>query len=343
MTPSPTLLEAQARLMALRRELGITKRATASSASSIMQEEAQRPLPSHLGWHSATLTQHLQARQPSTEAQFDTSPHLCEEPPNPQPLPFSTKQSSSHIRLYPTLAMAILKGELVAPARVWLLCKLLDEVGCGWMALTAVRHAFTCPQSEYRLCGKRQLRNLLHAGEGIFWQREGERLWLRSVQKVASELAVPRLTGLPIKLPVQTLLGSMQTVRAHFYASFHSGRTESPIARETLTAVSGLSADSQRRYEKVADIQTITNYAIGKYATQENKEVTYGRYGHAAFALTDQKGKQGTAGKTYMAWQLPNSYRAIHLTTHKGNQRRINSQLADLSMKGMTENGRWQP
>ncbi len=42
-----------------------------------------------------------------------------------------------------------------------------------------------------------------------------------------------------------------------------------------------------------------------------------------------------------MAWQLPNSYCGVHEITNKGNQRRINCQLTDLSMKGMTGNDEW--
>ena len=62
--------------------------------------------------------------------------------------------------------------------------------------------------------------------------------------------------------------------------------------------------------------------------------------GHATFTLTDFNGKQGQAGKSYLAWQLPNSYSGPHAQLAKGQQKRINQELTDLFMQGMTGNGR---
>lgn len=347
MSVSPVLAEAQARLQAIRQQLGITPSVTPVSAPSpLTLPEIVEQLPAHLGWGvfapatggSGISTEHFRTKVGDTHPSPQTAQPAPPLKSIPSPEPRNTPQT---FRLYPTLAMALLKEELTAPARIWFLCRFLDEEGRGWLDMAMVRHIFTSPKSKYRLCGKRQLRNLLHAGEGLFWHREGERLWLRGLFKVVDGLDIPRLTGKPVSLPINTLLDSIQTVRANFYASFHSGRPDRPIARDTITAVGGLSADSQRRYEKVTGIKTTANYAIGKYATKENKEDTYWQYGHAAFPLIDSKGKQGEAGACYMAWQLPNSYSAVHEITNKGNQRRINRQLTDLSMKGMTGNGEW--
>jgi len=42
----------------------------------------------------------------------------------------------------------------------------------------------------------------------------------------------------------------------------------------------------------------------------------------------------------YSAWQLPNSYLGPHEQQPIGRQKRINQELADLFMKGMTGNGK---
>jgi len=214
----------------------------------------------------------------------------------------------------------------------------LDKQGKGWVGVTAVRQHLTNPDSPFCLCGARQLRNLLRDGEGLFWVRDGERVWLRGVKKVSAKSDVRRLQGQAIQLPVFALTKSLKETKAHFYAGFHSGRNGRPIARDTLTRLSGSSANSQRRYEQLLGVKKQTNYAIGQPVTPENREQALWQHGYAYFTLKDPHGKHGKPNTTYNAWQLPNSYTGIHQLACKGNQKRINGYLNDLSLKGMTGN-----
>ncbi len=137
------------------------------------------------------------------------------------------------------------------------------------------------------------------------------------------------------------------TVRAHFYASFHSGRTSitsgkqeaKPIARETIKKLCNISRHTQRKYEKIARVGKHHNFAIGPQANPTNLKHLAWQKGQALFQLTDQKGKQGPPGITYLAWQLPNQYFGPHTHQPRGQQKRINRKLADLFTKGMTGNG----
>jgi hypothetical protein len=80
------------------------------------------------------------------------------------------------------------------------------------------------------------------------------------------------------------------------------------------------------------------NFAVGHVATKENQEKQAWQQGQACFELKDYRGQQGKKGKSYLAWQLPNSYIGQHQTRPKGRQKRINCELNDLVMKGMPGN-----
>ncbi len=232
----------------------------------------------------------------------------------------------------------MLRRGLVAPGRLWLLLRHLDEDGRGWVAVEEARARLTRKGARLRFCGWRQLRNLLRAGEGVFWTRDTERIWLRSTLRVSDTLRVERLTGRPVTLPLAALVGTIGVVRAHLYASFHSGRVseetqargEKPIARRTLERVTGVSRRAQPAYEALAGVGVQANYAVGERASAENREETAWEKGGALFELRDHRGVQGRAGQVYLAWQLPNSYHGPHAQRGRGRQKHLNRRLADL-------------
>lgn len=247
--------------------------------------------------------------------------------------------------LQPDLATAMLKQDLVAPGRLWFLLRHLDERGCGWVDVAQARAQLTTRGAPLRLCGWRQLRNLLAQGEGIFWQRahqpsSPDRIWLRSPSKVALALGVERFRARAVSAPLSILLERIGAVRAHFYASFHSGREASrPIARQTLTEITGVSRRSQRAYEERAGVRSEHNWAVGNDYSQNEAQQRAWRHGRALFQLKDDKGKFGAAGASYVAWQMPNSYCGPHEPLTKNRKRRSNRRLTDLLNKGITGNG----
>ena len=223
---------------------------------------------------------------------------------------------------------------LAAPGRLWLLLRYIDREGRGWISLEQAQDELCHKESALRLCGRRQLRNLLRQGQDIFWLRDKERLWLKSAGRVAVALGVERLRDRPVALPLSTLLGGIGQVRAHFYASFHSGRpanekekTGSPINRATLEKITHVPARTQRLYEERAGVLCQANMAIGERLTQQNLQERAWRHGRATFLFNDHEGKQGPAGGRYVAWRLPNSYKGPHATSPKGRQKKINRQI----------------
>jgi hypothetical protein len=220
--------------------------------------------------------------------------------------------------------------------------KYLDSQGRGWLTIEEVRLQLTNKKSPIRVCGWRRLRQILTAGEDLFWSRDRVgRLWIKGPSRVALALGCEQLKGKPITLQTHALLGGIKQVRAHFYASFHSGRRErNPIARGTLRGLIGVPERTQRQYEQVANVASKRNIAIGERYSKEAIEERAWRQGQAAFHFFDTDGKQGAPGREYVAWHMPNSYEGPHSQRCKGRQKKINRQLRELVMKGMRANGR---
>ena len=309
-------------------------------------------LPPHLGWESERVTAVIRRAisQKRVETAGDantgwlTPPERTECPQNGPEMP--EPAAGGAVKLYPDIALGMLRQEMAAPGRVWLLAHHLDREGRGWLRIDILIRYLTDKSSSLRICGRRQLRNLLRQGEGIFWTRDKTRLWLRSAAKTAYALGVTRLAGRPVALPVAVLTEGIGVVRAHLYASFHSGRAKEtpqgvqamPIARDTLAGLSGVGRVSQRTYERKAGVRPQANFAVGEAAQAENRENRAWAQGGALFELKDYRGRQGKKGRTYLAWQLPNSYVGQHQQRPKGRQKRINRELKDLVMKGMPGN-----
>jgi hypothetical protein len=365
--PSPQLLEANRRLHQLRGELQKQRAtelplveeelepASASATEAVDSATCYDTLPFHLGWGSEALTAVLRRRQETKKSKVYNDDWLAAKATvasnsstseSTRVKPPGGPQRKNWVKLYPDIGLGMLREEMTAPGRLWLLLRYLDGEGRGALRIETITEQLTQKTSPLRLCGKRQLRNLLQDGEGVFWVRDEETIWLRSAAKAAHALGVERLTGRPVALPVEALLNGIGNFRAHLYTAFHSGRTKEtprgsdamPISRSTLTELSGVGASSQRAYEAQADVEIQENFAVGERATKENHENRAWTQGQAVFELKDYRGRQGKKGQTYLAWQLPNSYIGAHPHRPKGRQKRINRELKDLVMKGMPGN-----
>ncbi len=338
--------------------------------------EAIEAIPAHLGWGSEAVTAVIrQCNRPEADCveEQDWLARLADlrrgevgETAVTKPVPAtSTSQNSSKsethgsstksgqilkssnwVKLYPDIGLGMLREEMTAPGRLWMMLRYLDQQGSGQLRIDILAQALTQKTSTLRICGKRQLRNLLRDGEGVFWTRDKERVWLYSAAKVAYALGVERLTGQPVGVPVTALVKGIGSFRAHLYAAFHSGRAKEtkqgaqamPIARDTLAGLSGVGRSSQRAYEARAGVKVQANFAVGEVAQEESRKEQAWAKGQALFELKDYCGEQGKKGKTYLAWQLPNTYVGKHQKRPKGRQKRINRKLKDLVMKGMPGN-----
>ena len=341
---SPEVLKAQERLLKLRAERGFVPRdeveLCCAAASALQQpnwniRNAQTALQ-YKRLQAGVITQTGEtpsALLTDTLVGWGKSEALC---PHEQPSAPVTKSVIAH----PTMLLAMLKQNLEAPGRVYLLLRSSDGQGRGWLEIEHIRRLLTSKDSPWRICGWRRLRQLLNQGEGIFWQRDHKgRLWLKGMHKIACTLDCGRLSGFPILLPIATLLGGIQAVRGAFYAAFHSGRASNPISRQTLQELSGVPERSQRAYDHVAKVERQENLAIGERYSQEQAQERAWKQGRAVFRFIDVRGLQGRPRAEYLAWHLPNSYTGPYERRSRANRKRVNRKLADLVKKGIPGTG----
>ena len=375
---SPAVAAAQQRLLELRRRHGVTsdeQRATSdelaapsaipaiTKTSAAVAPGSRPPGPpaaartdwaavARLGLYSQPLAQHLKRATNDERRTPDDAAAVAPYPLPPAPVAPAPPlpRSPAQVKVYPDIAIAILREKQSAAGRVWLLLRGHDAAGRGAIGEDEAARLLTGAGSPLRICGRRQLANLLRAGDGLFWERRARMVWLRSVVRVGAALGVMRLGGLPVALPLSALLGKIGDVRAHLYASFHSGRQRAdlltgrpcprgPIARATLSQLSAAAPNSQRAYERRAGVGRRSAIAVGPaLGAADAQEVAWQR-GRALFHLRDRDGRFGRPGAVYLAWHLPNEYTGPHATLPRGRQKRLNRALADLFHIGMTGNG----
>lgn len=348
--PPATLLEAQAKLLALRESWGIVPHDPPPFNPDPVPEHPQETA---LDWAQALLVQRRQAEaRTQGERASDTLKASLKpvETPNPKkfvsrprlvsPAPAPPISETDKVKVYPSLAVAMVEQDLAAPGRVYWLLRHMDSIGQGWVDDAKARDYLTGHGAALKVCTWRRLRQILNQGEGVFWRRDGKgRIWLTGAAKLALFLSVERLTGQPVEIPVKQLLGGIRAVRAQFYASFHSGRrTDNPISRETLRDITGVPERTQLEYEKTAAVAKQRNFAVGEQYTQVEAQERAWQHGRATFHFFDTNGNHGQAGREYVAWHLPNSYSGPHAKRNKGRQKKINQRLVGLVMKGMRGN-----
>jgi hypothetical protein len=376
---------AQNRVDELRRERGIVPRGGREEVPGREGAEAQGSngageelrltnvvsrlsyLVSPSSYYSENLTQHLRsaaARRRQRE-QAESRDWLTEirntkcEIRKPEPAPdalnsYLVSRISYFVKVYPDLALGMLRRKKAAAGRMYLLLRHHDAAGRGRLPVDEVTRLLTQADSPLRVCGRRQLANLLAAGEGVFWQRDLTRdgrefLRLHSAARAAAALGVDRLGGSPVAVPLAELTGTIGRVRAHLYAAFHSGRQRQdfltgqtrprgPISRAALQTLSAAAPNSQRNYERRAGVARKTAFAVGPRLGAADEHETAWARGRALFHYHDRQGRYGRPGAVYLAWQLPNEYTGPHATLPRGRMKRHNRALADLLVDGMTGN-----
>ncbi len=317
---SAELRAANARLLAQRKQGHST--ATRSLRPSTQPHPAERKRLPASGWMDALHDIGLEATPLVKEAPATASSLLPET-----------------VTVLPTMASAYFKEGCVAEARLWYLCRLVDQDGRGWLSVDTVRARFAHRESALRIAGWRRVRQLLQQGRGVFWQRDDQgRVWLNSAENVAHKLGITKLSGRPVKVPVSQLVANLRSAKAHLYTTFHSGRRSTPISRTTLSTTTGVPERTQRTYDALTHIARQSNIAVGAAAT------TAARHEHfaqrpGAFELIDHKGKQGPAGTRYQAWRLPNSYGNVHDVCQTGHQKRINRRLRRIDLANQRVQG----
>lgn len=189
----------------------------------------------------------------------------------------------------------------------------------------------------------RKWTRIFDAGNGIFWNMEYKRLYLRSYAKVTQNLE--RVTGEKIAWNMRycreiecevTAQDTSASIGAKLYLAWFMARGEITIARDTLSDIFGLSHDQQRHYESLLDGVLLIkhNYAhidSAKYADNPQllPEHTY-TFGYERF--TDDKVTVHEA----IQYQLPNTF-----VVSSGNGNRPTTTDASVSLTKAIRASKW--
>lgn len=155
------------------------------------------------------------------------------------------------VKTYPDLSAHCLKERLDLPLRLWYLLR--QSCPCGWLLDLEV----------FRLsCGnKRQTRAWLRAGEGIFWTKAGNRLFLAGLKSVAVALGVK-----PRRAPVFIEMADIEDLarfRAALFASWFAdaGEEGRVISQAALAEIFGRTDRTLRTWAKLAGLGVVHNLA----------------------------------------------------------------------------------
>ncbi len=222
------------------------------------------------------------------------------------------------VRLYPELSVAALKAGLDKELALWYELRAINVTGCGRLVLNdavaaLVEHFDYSQSTAYRL---------LKAGDGRFWDIY-HTPWLSGLSQVKIyslcrvaeyfNTSVLRLSR-PVEIPGQGFRGR-RAKRAQLYASFFKpdGSRAKPISRDSIEAATGVLRCQQKRYDHVAGIKRVANFAFQQDGPGKLTAIRH---------LVDGKFRQWLKDR-----RLGNSYHSRALKAHRGMTKRVNAEL----------------
>lgn len=223
--------------------------------------------------------------------------------------------------LDPELGRVAVGLHKAALLRLWLLGRRLSSAagGAGWCQTTTLWSAVGNVRGWQ--ITRRHFRRLLTKGDGLFWTRHNDRLYLTGIAKLAQELCV--LAGLRgrgelietnspgmLKSVWVPLDGSHEQFEAHIYLSWLSAKHSKTFSRELLEKLWGRTANTLRQWESAHLSETLT--VIPSFALVQDNEtpIHYGADYHPAMHSR--------------VFQLPNTYAArARQHPHSGQRRKV--------------------
>lgn len=225
------------------------------------------------------------------------------------------------LKLYPSLSAAALKFRLHKELALWYELRAINVTGCGRLDLNDALPALV----NYFGYSKTTSYRLLKAGDGVLWsiyqtrRRPGlSQIKIYALSQVAEYFNTSCVSH-PVELPIEHFK-SRKHKHAWLYASFFKpdGSKSKPISRASITAATGVSRRRQQRYDKLAGIKRVANFACRQ---DVNGILTPIRH------LVDGKSRQYLKDR-----RLGNTYHSTALTAHKGMTKKINAILRHRSL-----------
>lgn len=249
--------------------------------------------------------------------------------PSPAAMPDNANPTLYH---HGEIALAANRAGESCHYQLWLALRHIDADGRGWLSQKTAQDAFCTedgPNSTY-LYKTPRLRQLLRDGNDAYWRLDetNGRIFYLKEARLMTHLGLRPLTGRHVAIGAAQIFSSIQTFRAHCFAAWLANR-ENPISQATIEQLTGLPARTQLRYCRLANVTTTPNLSVGPRYTQDTAQETAWRH-QGSFKFADYRGKQGPAGRAYVAWHLPTSYSVTADQSSRRRQKRTNSQTVDL-------------
>ena len=252
---------------------------------------------------------------PRSQQPPDQDNHLPEPLPGQESLPIEGYQ----LKLFPELSVAALKTDLDKELALWYELRAINVTGCGRLVLNDAVAALV---KQFGYSEKTAYR-LFKAGDGKLWDiYQSPALPGLSQIKIYRLYRVAEYLNTRVGRPVEIRSGDFRgrgVKRAWLYASFFKpdGSKAKPISRDSIEAATGVLRRQQQRYDKVAGIKRVANFAC--YQDSQGKLTTMRH-------LVDGKCRQWLKDR-----RLGNTYHSRGLKAHRGMTKRVNAELKQRS------------
>lgn len=170
-------------------------------------------------------------------------------------------ETSEWIAVSPELAAAVLSDQQHAGFAAYLIIRAYDSANNGGRGFLVRRQALAAI-GEGRGVSRRQAQRILRNGEGLFWQFEGQRVWLAGMAKVTRRFGVIWQSRAH-RIPITDFHASVGAVRSTLTATqYRPDNKGMPKSRRWIAQQTGVPAVSQRRhdakYGHIVRVRTMT-------------------------------------------------------------------------------------
>ncbi len=204
------------------------------------------------------------------------------------------------VKSYPELNMAAMQRRKDKPYRLWLLCRYLDADGRGWVTLDALRR-LTAP-----MVTRQTLWRTLSQGEGAFWHKDCDRVYLRGLQAIADHFETYPSTN-PVLVPLADF-AKIAAFRAALVATLFA-KKERTISHATLARLTGRTRRTIISYMKRARVRVTENRMLSKRPVTPYVDAELAEQGYYRTRIN---------GHWHMVRRIPNSYDADFETAPHG-------------------------
>lgn len=201
------------------------------------------------------------------------------------------------------LSAIIMKQESIKEARLYYALRFIDSFASGNLLISDVLDLLGNKDSGTYLLDRRYLKDRIKSGNGIFWVVKEDRIWLLGLEKILVNLDGNDFGKYAARLSFDDVFTSHKRFKRALYEIVHCTGNDHPIARETLTEITGLGRKAQRNLEGWMCVEP--NFArTNLYWTENNVESMRWHKPHM-FKMTC---KVGEKIGDYIGFQIANTY-----------------------------------